>query len=198
MSFERMRARAERVKEQCDLGQLLNEYGYAIVPDRHREQQFKCDLHGVDNSPSARFYGHNNTTYCWACAKTRDPISYVMEKELVNFRGAVEYLEKKLGLAPLPWSDDHQRPVTVEDEIKKIEKAHTTVSYEETKGRLYKYLMTLTLDRDLDANALLGFWEVYDRVDYGVARQDWPEPKAAQMMEGLWGRVNKTLKEYGG
>jgi hypothetical protein len=198
MSFERMRARAERVKIECDLGALLQEYGYAVFPDRHREQQFSCDLHGVDNSPSARLYGHNNTTYCWACGKTRDPISYVMEKELKNFRGAVEYLEKKMGLPPLPWSDEQQRPVTVEDEITKIEKVSTTVTYEQAKQRLGKFLESLTTDRDVGASALLSFWEVYDRVDYGVARENWEEHKGAAAMEGLRERVMQKLKEVGG
>jgi len=195
MSFERMRARAERVKTECDLGQLLQDYGYGVHPDRQREQQFSCDLHGVDNSPSARLYGHNNTSYCWACGKTRDPISYVMEKELKNFRDAVEYLEKKMGLPPLPWSDEHQRPVTVEDEIRKIEKATTTVTYEQAKQRLNKFLESLTSDRDVGLSELLSFWEVYDRVDYGVARENWTEQKGAVAMEGLRERILKKLQE---
>ena len=198
MSRTRLRARADRVNETCDLGEMLQSYGYAVVPDRQREQQFSCDLHGLDNKPSARLYGYNNTTYCWVCQKTRDPISYVMEKELMNFRGAVEYLEKKMGLSPLPWSDDQQRPVTVEDEISKIEKATTTVTYEQAKLRLGKFLESLTTDRDLGSSSLLAFWEVYDRVDYGVARENWEEHKGAAAMEGLRERVMKTLQEVSG
>jgi hypothetical protein len=196
MSFERLRARAERVKTECDLGKLLQDYGYAVVPDRHREQQFACDLHGVDNKPSARLYGHNNTTYCWVCQKTRDPISYVMEKEYKNFREAVEMLEQQLGLPPLPWSDEDNRPVKVEDEISKI--LTKKVSFEEEKERLRKFLDTLTAERDLDAKTLLSFWEVFDRVDYGVARENWPEAKGAAAIVGLRERVMQKLKEVGG
>lgn len=193
MSFERLRARADRVKKECDLGELLQEYGYAVVPDRHREQQFACDLHGVDNKPSARFYGHNNTTYCWVCQKTRDPISYVMEKELVTFREAVEHLEKKLGLPTLPWSDEQNKPVDVSDEIEAMKKVAT--SYEDEKKRVRGFLQNLTTDRDLDANNLLAFWEVFDRIDYGVARQNWPENKGAVAMVKLRERVKEKLKE---
>lgn len=195
MSFERMRARAERIKTECDLGVLLQDYGYAVVPDRHREQQFACDLHGVDHKPSARFYGHNNTTYCWVCQKTRDPISYVMEKELITFREAIDLLEKKLRLGPLPWSDEYQRPIAVEDEISKIEKARTVVTYEQAKLRLSKILSTLTAEREFNSSSLLAFWEVFDRVDYGVARENWEEHKGAAAMEGLRERLMKKLRE---
>ena len=92
MSRTRLRARADRVNQECDLGDLLQGYGYGVVPDRQREQQFSCDLHGMDNKPSARLYGYNNTTYCWVCQKKRDAISYVMEKEHLNFRDAIEQL----------------------------------------------------------------------------------------------------------
>lgn len=193
MSFERLRARADRVKQECDLGALLQEYGYAVVPDRHREQQFSCDLHGPDNKPSARLYGHNNTTYCWVCQKTRDPISYMMEKELINFREAVERLEERLGLPPLPWSDEKNKPVDVADEIEAM--AHTSASYEDEKMRVGKFLQSLTTDRDLDMESLLSFWEVYDRIDYGVARQNWPENKGAVAMLKLLERIKKKCKE---
>lgn len=197
MSFERTRARAERIKEECDLGVLLQEYGYAVVPDRQREQQFACDLHGIDAKPSARFYGHNNTTYCWVCQKTRDPISYVMEKELLNFRDAIEHLEKRLGLPPLPWSDEHQRPVTAQDEIAQIEADAAKTSYTDEKERMNKFLTTLTNERELNQNAILAFWEVFDRVDYGVARENWTEAKGVAALQGLRQRVMDKLKEQG-
>lgn len=200
MSFERLRARANRVKEECDLGALLQEYGYDVVPDRQREQQFACNLHGPDNKPSARLYGHNNTTYCWVCQKTRDPISYVQEIEQVSFKDAIEMLEKKLGLPSLPWSDDLKREVKVEDEIDEITRRH--VSYEDERDRLRKILDGLTGDRldegsegNLDAQTLLAFWEVFDRIDYGVARENWSEAKGAAGLEKLRHRVMTKLKE---
>lgn len=201
MSFERMRARADRVKTECDLGELLQNYGYTVVPDKQREQQFQCDLHGLDNKPSARFYGHNNTSFCWVCQKTRDPISYVMEKELVNFREAIEFLEKKLGLAALPWSDEGDRPVEVENEIEKIEKGHIAVTYEKAKATLHRFLTLETQDRfspgSLDMRSLLSFWEVFDRVDYGVARENWSDAKGAAGMVALHERALKKTKEFG-
>lgn len=193
MSRERLRARADRVNKECDLGELLHEYGYAVMPDRQREQQFACDLHGVDNKPSARYYGINNTTYCWVCQKSRDAIAYVTEKEGVSFREAIEMLEKRLGLSTLPWSDEEDRPKSVSQEIDEI--AATTATYEDEKVRLNKFLGTLTAERDLDSRTLLSFWEVFDRVDYGVARQSWGEPKGAAAMAHLRQKVMERLKE---
>jgi len=193
MSRERLRARADRVNKECDLGELLHEYGYSVMPDRQREQQFACDLHGVDNKPSARYYGINNTTYCWVCQKSRDAIAYVTEKEGVSFREAIEILEKRLGLSVLPWSDEEDRPKSVSQEIDDI--AATTASYEDEKMRFNKFLGTLTAERDLDMRTLLSFWEVFDRVDYGVARENWGEPKGAAAMIHLRQKVMEKLKE---
>lgn len=193
MSRSRLRARADRVNQECDLGELLQGYGYAVVPDRQREQQFSCDLHGLDNKPSARLYGHNNTTYCWVCQKKRDPISYVMEKEHLNFRGAIEQLEQRLGLPTLPWDDEAERVLDPVDEVAEVSRAD--VNYETERERMRRFLDTLTAERDLDARTLLAFWEVFDRVDYGVAKQSWGEPKGVEALTQLRGRLMERLKE---
>jgi hypothetical protein len=194
MSRTRLRARADRVNQECNLGEMLQSYGYAVVPDREREQQFSCDLHGMDNKPSARLYGYNNTTYCWVCQKKRDAIAYVMEKENVNFRQAIEQLEQRLGLPSLPWTDeDEERPADPRDALDEI--ANPGASFEDERDRLRKFLSTLTSERDLDAKTLLSFWEVFDRVDYGMARQDWPESKGVAAMAQLRGRLMERLRE---
>lgn len=189
---ERLRARADRVNQECHLGELLREYGYAVVPDRQREQQFSCDLHGMDNKPSARYYGHNNTTYCWVCNESRDPIAYVIAKEGLNFREAIEFLEKRLGLGSLPWSDENNRPANASDEIDTISRSSWT--YAQEKERLGTLLTRLTEERDLDCKTLLTFWEVYDRVDYGVARQNWGEQKGLAALQRLRERVMECIK----
>ena len=184
------------MKEEADLGEMLSEWGYSVVPDRQREQQFSCDLHGPDNKPSARYYGLSNSTYCWVCQKTRDAIAWVVEKELMGFREAVEHLEARCGLAPLPWDDERDAPVTPEQEFA----AATAVpegTYEEGCGRLRKFLDTLTAERDLDQQTLLAFWEVFDRIEYGVARQNWGETKGTQAVAALRSRVMETLQEAG-
>jgi hypothetical protein len=187
----RLRARADRVKKECDLGGLLQEYGYDVVPDSHREQQFACQLHGADNKPSARFYPQNNSTYCWVCQKTRDPLAYVMEHEHVEFREAVQLLEKRLGLPSLPW-EEAVRPKTVAQEIDDL--ARGDVPYDREAERVRRLLDGLTRERDLDAEALVRFWEAYDRVEYGMAREGWEEYKAIQVLQALRERIMQKLK----
>ena len=196
MSRTRLRARADRVNETCDLGELLQGYGYTVVPDRQREQQFSCDLHGMDNKPSARLYGYNNTTYCWVCQKKRDSIAYVMEKESLNFRDAIERLERSLGLPTLAWDDEADREPNPVSEIEEIEEiAKPDRSYGVERERVHKFLDTLTSDRDLDAKTLLVFWEVFDRVDYGGVKQDWGEPKGVTALIQLRTRLMEQLRE---
>lgn len=197
---DRLRARKERVLEHVDLGEMLREYGYSVVPDRMREQQFSCDLHGPDNKPSARYYGESNTTYCWVCQKTRDAISYMMEKEGLGFVEAVEALERRLNLAPLPWEDDGDAPARPEDDFDAI--VSRSSSYVEEYARMRKILDSLTRDRlecrpgdpSLDCSTLLGFWEAFDRVDYGVAREKWPEPKGIEALQKLKERVFEKIR----
>jgi len=193
VSTSRLRARADRVNQECDLGALLQEYGYAVVPDRQREQQFSCDLHGVDAKPSARLYGATNSTYCWVCQKTRDPIAYVMEKEHVGFVEAVDMLERRLGLSPLPWKDEEERPRDLVDELEDL--ASADGGYEVERGRARRFLDQLTQERELDVLTLLAFWEAFDRVEYAVARQGWPERKGAEAMAKIRERVMARLRE---
>lgn len=187
----RLRARADRVKRECDLGGLLQEYGYSVVPDSHREQQFACQLHGADNKPSARFYPQNNSTYCWVCQKTRDPIAYVVEHEHVEFREAVQLLEKRMGLPSLPW-EEPVRPKTVAQEIDDIARGGS--SFDQVSDRVRHFLEGITRDRDLDAKKLVRFWELFDRVEYGVVREGWDDEKAIEVLQGLRERILQALK----
>ena len=193
MALKRLRARADRVNERCNLGELLYEYGYAVVPDPYREQPFSCGLHGADRKPSARYYPSTNSTWCWVCRKKRDPIAYVMEMEGVGFRDAVDHLERRLGLEPLPWTQDEDCPVDVRDEIDEI--ARNSASYEQEHDRTVHLLDGLSLDRDLDANTMLAFWEVLDRVDYGVSKESWGESKGVQALVRLREKVLKRVRE---
>ena len=64
--MSRARKRADRIREEVPIQQVLADYGYAVDPAYEGEQQYSCDLHGSgqDNSPSARVYPDSGSTYC--------------------------------------------------------------------------------------------------------------------------------------
>lgn len=176
--MSRLGARAARVKRTADLGEILQGYGYHVVPDAHREQQFSCDLHGPDQKPSARYYPATNSTYCWVCQKSRDPISWVMEKEGLDYRQAVATLEQRLGLDPLPW-EDAKKPAAPGSS------SSDSNTFEREQRRTSLMLQEFTSERELPQNVLLAFWEVFDRVSYGVAREGWLEKEGYRALARL-------------
>lgn len=173
---------------------LLRDYGYNIIPDDHREQQYRCDLHGIDNKPSARYYPRTNSVYCFACGKSRDPVSLVMDKEALTFRDACNSLEERFDLPALPWDEDvTEEARSVVDDLDAI--VESGVTFEREAARLNRLLDNIVLDKDLDVRVTLGFVEVYDRIMYGVKKQDWPEPEGKTAFGKLHRRIMEKLKE---
>lgn len=195
--MNRLKRRADRVTELTRMGALLGEYGYHVHDDDHREQQFACDLHGPDNKPSARLYGMTNSFHCFACAKSRDVIEFVRDKEQIGFKDAIEVLERRLDLPVLAWEDEddegHEPVDTTAREIDEL--SNPKVSYDDTKIRVQTFLDGLTEERDTTAMDLLKFWEVFDRIDYHVHNDHWNEDKGTMAMGALREQVMVRLKE---
>jgi len=166
----RTSARIRRLNRTIDLGEMLYGLGYDVYPDQHREQQFRCDLHGEDNKPSARFYPETNSTYCWVCQKARGPVDYYIEKESVELREALDRLELLHGLTDLPWAQE-DAPQSLGEWID--EQSRTPASFEEDRKRLRKLLEAATLERDLSMDTTLKLWEVFDRIDHGMRKESW-------------------------
>lgn len=156
--MSRARARAERIRTEIPLDEILVGYGYNLVANADREQQFSCDLHGdgSDSKPSARFYPDSTSWHCFACSKSRDAITTVMEKEGKNFSEACSYLEMKYGLPALPWTDD--RPEKIDTEIN----TSREVSVEDSSSSVLKSLKSYGIGRDIQLTDLLRLWEVHD------------------------------------
>ena len=160
--MSRAKARADRIRKEIPLDEILVQYGYAVIPNADREQQFACDLHGdgSDGKPSARFYPDSTSWHCFACSKSRDAISTVMEKEGKNFSEACSDLERRYNLPPLPWSDE--KPKRVDTEIK----TQKEVSVEDYSKSLLKSLKSFGRGNDIPLSKLLKMWEVHDMLMY--------------------------------
>lgn len=194
--MSRARRRADRINEEVSILDVLASYGYEIHTGYDGEQQFRCDLHGTghDNKPSARVYPDSNSTYCWACDRSRDPIAYVIEKEGVEFMDALKRLEDKYGLPPLPWEDDDFKKNAADGTEKLVEEALSfDTSYEDDKRRVKRFLDTITQERDLDLITTVKLWEAFDKVTYLVEHEVVPEPKGQKVLHDLLDRAKEKV-----
>lgn len=194
--MSRAKRRADRIKEEVSILEVLAQYGYSIHTGYDGEQQFRCDLHGTghDNKPSARVYPDTNSTYCWACGRSRDPISYVMEKEGKEFMDALYALESRFNLSQLPWEDDDfvkkESPKIVE-EVEEALAPETTL--QEDQQRLEKLLLMLTHERSLPLGRVLDLWEGLDRIAYYAGEGMVSESAAQQALIKLLSKAKEPV-----
>lgn len=162
--MSRSERRAERIKSEVPIEQVLNWYGYDVmVGGGSREQQFRCDLHGdgSDNKPSARCYPETNQWYCWACGRSRDAIQTVREKEGLAFIAALDRLEKQFHLPTLPWEEGDNVKVT-----DALEGAFTPkeTTFEDEKKRVSTLLRSMYKERTLALPIVLVLTEDFDHL----------------------------------
>jgi DNA primase len=169
----RAKKRADRIKTEIPIQQILADYGYRIEAGYSGEQQFSCDLHGDgrDNKPSARVYPHSGSWYCFACDQTRDAISTARDKEGLDFWGALKTLEARYHLPPLPWDDDDREQAKQRQDAKNngaVAQIAAALDPERTfaddRHVVERLLGGLTADRDLPMKFLLGCWEAFDKI----------------------------------
>lgn len=191
MKPSRSKRRADRIRSDIRIVQVLADYGYRVYPDAYdREQQFLCDLHGDgrDSKPSARYYPESNSMYCFACGRARDAVSLVMEKEGVPFHDACSKLERRYGLAPLPWDEaDDDRNDQVVLTLTRNE------TWSDTLKRTDSYLRYLTKNKTLPMDDVLHWWEVFDRVCYGVQHEGWDERKGILELATIRAKIMAEL-----
>lgn len=168
----RSERRAARIRTDIPITRVLEDYGYR-VQDVDREQQFQCDLHGdgSDGKPSARVYPESNHWYCFACARSRDAVATVREKEGLSFLAALDKLEQRYGLPSLPWEegDDNVAPSDPVAEIL------DTPGTDPVRNRTERVLRAFTAERTEPLPRVLKMWEAFDRARVLEDRGD-PEP----------------------
>ncbi len=156
----RAERRATRIRTDIPITRVLEAYGYR-VQDVDREQQFPCDLHGdgTDGKPSARVYPDTNQWYCFACARSRDAVATVREKEGLAFLAALDALEKRYGLPSLPWEDGDDETAPVDPVVAILDAPRI----DPVRARTERVLRALTIERTEPLPRVLKLWEAFDR-----------------------------------
>ncbi|MEK7751943.1 MAG: CHC2 zinc finger domain-containing protein, partial [Acidobacteriota bacterium] len=91
----------ERLKREVSLQRLCEKYGVALKP-HGKDLIGLCPFH-EDHDPSFVVTPSNNLWHCLGkCGKGGSNIDFIMRKESVSFRQAVEMLREFAGYAPAP------------------------------------------------------------------------------------------------
>lgn len=199
--MSRARQRADRIREEIPIAQVLSDYGYPVHATYGGEEQFSCDLHGdgTDSKPSARVYPDSQSFYCFACDRTRDAIQLVREKEGKSFWDAVKALESRYGLGRMEYEDEGEGWNTPTPEaglgaaIEEI--TDTEISFEEVAQRTNRFLDNITADRSLPLGAVVRLWEAYDKIMFYREKDLLPEDKGKTGMAMIRQRAFEKLKE---
>ena len=131
---------------------------------------------------------------CFACGITRDTIATVRAKVDLDFMGAVEWLETKYNLPPMPFEEgDDQTPRTATQQI--ADSIVTSQTFDEIKDQTRKRLDRVTKERSLPLDDILKFWEAFDQISYGHHKDQIPEHKAKRAMALLAVSILEKLKE---
>lgn len=105
-----------RVREAVDLAQLIGEY----TEVQRAGRQFKacCPFHG-ERTPSFYIYPDDNSYHCFGCGAHGDAITFVREKENLDFRDALELLARRAGIE-LVWQQREGRQGLARDEKERL------------------------------------------------------------------------------
>lgn len=123
----RAKQRADRIRADVRIIQILSDYGYNVNPDGgDREQQFSCDLHGdgSDSKPSARAYPSSNS---WFCVAVQERV--LTERGWVELRHLEHFTDLYVLDGDTKW---HQPTAFLPRGERVVVKVQTTAGYEVT------------------------------------------------------------------
>ena len=85
-----------RVKEATDLVALIE--SYLPLKPRGRTLVALCPFH-AENSPSFTVFRESQHFHCFGCGKTGDAFTWLMERDGLTFKEAMEVLAERLGIS---------------------------------------------------------------------------------------------------
>jgi DNA primase len=147
------------VRAASDIVQIVTEY----TPLRRVGRQWTglCPFH-AEKTPSFSVNPNDNVFYCFGCQAKGDVIAFVMEKEALDFPGAVERLATKAGIS-LRYTDRNEgegrkkRARYVETMARAVEWYHERLLSGPDAGAARSYLRARGLDGDVVREFRLGW-----------------------------------------
>ena len=131
---------------------------------------------------------------CFVCDKTRDTIATVQAKKGLSFMAAIEWLEQRGNLPPLPFDPEDLQKThhTSFEQVLLDLMGDTGHEFGKVQKRVESYLFNVTQERDLPLEEVTRFWDVHDKVCHMVAKEQISDFKGAALLAALLGRLKEA------
>jgi DNA primase len=185
-----------RVRATADIVQLVT--GYTQLKRVGRRWQGLCPFHS-EKSPSFSVNSEEGLYHCFGCGKSGDVITFVRDKEQLDFPGAVEWLAGKYGIA-LRYTDRNEsetrrrRARLVEAVESAVEWYHSRLVGSPDAGEARRYLRSRGFDGDTVRRYRIG-WAPEDPKQWDLLCRHLRLPDAELRASGL-GAVNSRGRQY--
>lgn len=184
-----------KVRASADIVQIVN--GYTTLKRVGRRWQGLCPFHS-EKSSSFSVNGEDGLYYCFGCQKSGDVITFVREKEQLDFVGTVEWLAAKYGIT-LRYTEAgedegrRRRAKLISAIAKAVEWYHARLLGSQDAAEARKYLRARGLDGDLVRRYQIG-WAPESK-SWDLLARELRLSDADLKASGL-GSVNSRGKQY--
>lgn len=185
-----------RVRATADIVQLVT--GYTQLKRVGRRWQGLCPFHS-EKSPSFSVNAEEGLYHCFGCGKSGDVITFVREKEQVDFPGAVEWLAGKYGIT-LRYTDRgetesrRRRARLIEAVESAVGWYHERLLTSPDAGEARRYLRSRGFDGETVRRYRIG-WAPADEKRWDLLCRHLRLPDAELRASGL-GAVNSRGRQY--
>ena len=90
----------EDIGARCDIETIIQ--SYVTLRKTGTNEKGLCPFHS-ERTPSFTVYPATQSFYCFGCGAGGDVITFIMKIENLDYRGAVEFLAEKAGIALPAW-----------------------------------------------------------------------------------------------
>ncbi len=185
-----------KVRAAADIVQIVS--GYTTLKRVGRRWQGLCPFH-TEKSPSFSVNGEDGLYYCFGCQKSGDVITFVREKEQLDFVGAVEWLANKYGIA-LRYTErgedeTRKRRAKLVDAVRKaVDWYHARLLESADAGEARRYLRTRGFDGETVRRYKIG-WAPADEKRWDLLCRELRLSDTDLRASGL-GAVNSRGRQY--